>query len=196
MNQYLKLLIIPLLLTFQSCISSTPDCDDINPQSIKWEFFTFENEKLYQEKLQLLDSLKFYWKEQGYESNSIIDQRNINHWGRVFDEIKNDSLGQLWDESVSRLDTICALNKEQLENTISNLKFLEDVRLIKESENSSLTAFHCYCQIKYELDGEIGEIEYKLTRRDFDSRTYSEATHSTLKYNSIITNQVWESLIK
>lgn len=194
-NQYIKLVLLFSLLIFQSCISATPDCDDLNKQELKSKLIEYENNELTKEYFKLLDALKSYWKAQGFKEATLRDDYATSVLNPKFHKTKNDSLGQLWVESTSRLKTIWLLKKDSLLSTNSNLKFLDKVTLITENENISLTEFHCNCSIQYVLGEKTGEIQYKLTRRDWDSQTYHKVNHATLKSNSIITKQVWESLI-
>jgi hypothetical protein len=196
MNKYLRLIIISLTIILQSCLSGTPDCDDVDKQELKWDLNSYEQNMFFKEKLKLLDSLKSYWKEKGYKEISLYDQYSRGIELDRMDSIKNDSIGRLWSLSEARLDTLWISKKRTIEKAISNLKFVDEVKFIRESENSSLTKFHCHCYVQFEIDGENGVLRYKLTRKDWDSRTYQNVTSSTLKYDLMTSNKDWEYLIQ
>jgi hypothetical protein len=151
-NKLLRVVILSLTIMLQSCVGGgQPDCDDVDEEKLKYlitrQILYDFNEQASKDLHVLIEE----WKEQEKIEPGFLKSKEEEYEDRV--KIKRDSVRQ----------SIAAL-QSTIEFSDNFLRF--------ESENSSLTTFHCDCQITYKIDGIKKYSHYRLTRNDWDYQTY------------------------
>lgn len=157
-------LYISVLLTATGCFSKKPDCDDVSVTELQGSITGFLREMELKRIEAKRDSLKAFYKEAGFNNMSIFEPKNPSS--------EYDSLKRKFYAEWAQLDS---LEKQKLEGVYSlsdKIRVKETGELVYESAEMGLSTFHCDCDGKYYIDDESGVFSYRLTRRDFDSKTY------------------------
>jgi hypothetical protein len=121
-----------------------------------------------------------------------VRPRNSSH--RIVDSLKEE-YKKLYYASLKRLDSIVSLRSDSVNLIIDNkLNITSEPEMIWEDSEDGLTTFICGCETQYELDGEKGEINYSVTRRDWDTKRYREVYSSTFSFE-FMNEELWEYVI-
>lgn len=164
---------ISIVLSLSGCvISGKPDCNDISITRLQDDLKSFIIQEMYEEKDSKRDSIRALFSEAGFNYKAIIPPENPPP---EFDSLKN-----AFYTAMGRLDTLLQPKLDSINQIKNNIIVNETGKLISESENSSLTTFHCTCQGEFKQSEESANFTYRLTRYDFDSNTYSEVTNVSL----------------
>ena len=155
-----------ITITLQSCISGTPDCNDVSTFDLKHDLLIYQMEKLRKSSSSRTDSLRLAYKELGFNAISIRQEKNP----------LNDSLSKHYYAFAEAENLELNKKLEKLKSIQSQITINDDFELISEGENMSLTSFYCTCSTSFTINEEPRSMSYKLTRHDYDSRTYHEVT--------------------
>lgn len=165
-------LYLSVVFSLSGCIiSGTPDCDDMSTKQLQNDLKGFIKQAIRADIELKRDSVKAAFKEAGYNYMTIFPPKNPTP---EYERLKN-----AFYISMGSLDTLIQQKLDSITPLTNNIIVKETGKLISEDENISLTTFHCTCRGNYILREGSGTFEYRLTRHDFDPKTYLKVTYAS-----------------
>ncbi len=167
-----KIFYFLLAMSLFGCVSGKPDCDDISSQQLQNGLKTFMIQAIRSDMETKRDSIITEFKKAGFNNRSIFPPDNPTP--------KYDSLKRSFYLHMKRLDTLSQNKLSSIILKTDNIIVEKTGELLFEDENISLTTFHCTCEAEYLLKDYNGKFNYRLTRHDWDPKTYLKITYAKL----------------